>query len=318
MIEKQPTQINLRWVAYMALIMIYSTQVVRDCLSASIFTVVLLSYAGILQNKPTALLIQVILLAETVLKVAVRNTVAQKIGLDMRCINGVLNWEVRPDTCLWAGVNIFGVVMAFRALFANGEPATKKWGPLMTQIMVYILPILLYSFSLMTQELGLKMAWAGIACLQILQVFPLFTHCLCCALTTFYFYLRDDIPQYQIATLPTAQTHNIVSTCLLLMLILINVYSSPHPYYKQHPDKQLDPETKTRKVLFVRRQIQEEHSKHRLTSKIVMALTVGVCLVTTAPGNIFLLFAVFSNLPAYKPKRFYFLMGVGLMICMLL
>ena len=72
-----------------------------------------------------------------------------------------------------------------------------------------------------------------------------------------------------------------------------------------------------RRVL-ARRQQNKEHNKHRLRSKIIIVATVLVCLVTTALGNLFLLLAVFSNLPIYKAKRFSFLMGFGLLVSMLL
>ena len=51
---------------------------------------------------------------------------------------------------------------------------------------------------------------------------------------------------------------------------------------------------------------------------MVLGATVLLCLVTTAPGNVFLLLAVFWNIPTYKPKRFCFFMGVGLVLSMLL
>ena len=111
----------------------------------------------------------------------------------------------------------------------------------MTQVMVYTLPILMYLLSIMSEHRPLKVAWAAVACLQILNIFPTFNHSVCCILTSVFIYLPLDIPQYRFAltgrVLPQSQTNNIVLVCLALVLILLNVYSNPNPHYKQEPDR---------------------------------------------------------------------------------
>ena len=240
--DRQSHSIDLQWVSFVVLMILYCTQAVHDWTSAVMFNLILLFYAGVLPKKIIILSIQFLLWAEAALKSPFSDFDPEKYQLDMNCMNAVMNGKIRPDTSLWMIVNIFSLLMSARTVCGSDEPPPKKWGPLMTQIMVYTLPIFLYLFNLMTTNQGLRMAWAGLACLQILHLFPMFNHLMCCSLVTFYIFMDSEIPQYSIVingqTIPGNQTKNIVRICFFLMMILINVYSNPHPQYKQDSKKQ--------------------------------------------------------------------------------
>ena len=111
----------------------------------------------------------------------------------------------------------------------------------MTQIMVYVLPMLMYFMSLLSEEHVLRVTWAILSSFQILNIFTLITHIACCALVSFYIYLPSQYKQYSIKVdntpLPQSQTYNIVMLSFALMCLLLNVYSNPHPKYKQNADK---------------------------------------------------------------------------------
>lgn len=68
----------------------------------------------------------------------------------------------------------------------------------MTQIMVYTQPLLMYGLSMMSVYQPIKILWASLACLQVLDVFPIFSHFMSCFLVTCYFYVQEFGQQYEI------------------------------------------------------------------------------------------------------------------------
>lgn len=107
----------------------------------------------------------------------------------------------------------------------------------MTQVMVYTQPLLMYSLSLISANEHIKVIWAVLASLQVLDIFPAFNHFMCCIIITFFFFVPFINPQYAIQfqslTLPLEQTYNTVIAMFLVLMVFLNVYSNPHPEYKQ-------------------------------------------------------------------------------------
>lgn len=198
----------------------------------------------------------------------------------------------------------------------------------MTQIMVYTQPILMYGLSLFTYYWPFRVVWAVLACLQVLDIFPVFNHITCCLLITSYFFVPSIDPQYVIKighnTVPKSTANNIIISTFIVMLILLNVYSNPHPDYKQHarPEQQHQhPDglsaSGTKKIV-ARRQLQDEESKMKIKSIVVLLCAIGVCLITSSLGNIFILFGIYFSIPEFKAKRFFFFLGLGIIISLIL
>lgn len=114
----------------------------------------------------------------------------------------------------------------------------KTWGPLMTQVMVYVQPLLMFGLSMISQYEPLRVVWAVLACLQVLDSFPKITHFASCLIMSCYFFVPDIGLQYAIyiggQPLLPVQTQNTVLTTFAVMLVFLNVYSNPHPNYKQN------------------------------------------------------------------------------------
>jgi hypothetical protein len=66
----------------------------------------------------------------------------------------------------------------------------------MTQVMVYTQPLLMYGLSVFTYYWPFRVTWAVLACLRILDVFPVFNHVATCVLITSYFFVPQINPQY--------------------------------------------------------------------------------------------------------------------------
>jgi len=62
----------------------------------------------------------------------------------------------------------------------------------MTQVMVYTLPIVMYGLSIISEPYPLKVTWAILGCLQVLDLFTPINHFVCCLLVAFLFFF----PQY--------------------------------------------------------------------------------------------------------------------------
>lgn len=71
--------------AHIALLVVYCSQVVHDWLSATLFTLVLLFYSGIISKKLTALLIVIVLWGEIAIKSPFSGLDPHKFKLDMNC-----------------------------------------------------------------------------------------------------------------------------------------------------------------------------------------------------------------------------------------
>ena len=67
--------------------------------------------------------------------------------------------------------------------------------------MVYTQPLIMYTVSIITNYYPFRVLWAVLACLQVLDIFPIFNHFLCCALITCYFFVPQLQPQYKIPLL---------------------------------------------------------------------------------------------------------------------
>lgn len=164
------------------------------------------------------------------------------------------------------------------------------------------------------------MLWAVLACLQVLDSFPKITHLASCLIISCYFFVPDTGPQYGIhlqgQKLPPVQVQNTVLTTFAVMLVFLNVYSNPHPNYRQNHRRSAG--ARNSRLTLGRRYLQNEEAKTRLKSKLTIVLAVLVCLATTSLGNIFILLGIYVNLPLFKAKRFFPFLGMGTVISILL
>lgn len=117
----------------------------------------------------------------------------------------------------------------------------------MTQVMVYTLPILMYMLSLVAKPYPIKAAWAVVSCLQVLDRFTKISHFVSCVLIAGLFFLPDFV-QYEVLIgdkmFSANETYNLLISTFVIILVLLNVYSNPHPAYKQTPTVDLSQSTK--------------------------------------------------------------------------
>ncbi len=111
----------------------------------------------------------------------------------------IFAWEVKPILFVYLALHLYNMYLTiYYFLNRNKQITLKSWGPLMTQVMVYVLPLLMYGLSLITAFWPIRVAWAMLACLQVLDAFPLISHVLTCVLITCYYFLLEVSPQYMI------------------------------------------------------------------------------------------------------------------------
>lgn len=171
----------------------------------------------------------------------------------------VFAWEPKPILFVYVALHLYNLYLTiYYILSRNKIIILKSWGPLMTQVMVYVLPILMYGLSMITVFWPFRVAWAVLSCLQVLDAFPIISHVLACALGACYFFLEEVSPQYAISVnnraIPQQNVDHAVMVVLVVMLLFLNVYSNPHPQYKQEPRKSLSASSKRKDF---RRQVQE-------------------------------------------------------------
>lgn len=176
--------------------------------------------------------------------------------LDITCIQLIFEGKVKPILFAYLCTHAYNLYVCFHA-FINRHKIVhiKTWGPLMTQVMVYTKPLLMYIMSLISNYYPFRISWAVLACLQVFDIFPYFNHLVCCILITCFFFVPHMQPQYVIPInnqVVNKQTNYILFAIFVLILILLNVYSNPHPDYKRDIRKSL---ATTRRAL--RRQMQE-------------------------------------------------------------
>lgn len=124
----------------------------------------------------------------------------------------------------------------------------------MTQVMVYTLPIVMYGLSIISEPYPLKVTWAILGCLQVLDLLTAINHFACCLLVTLLFFL-PEYSQYTVDdSLSASENMNVVVCIFVIMMVFLNVYSNPHPNYKQTLDRNLD---RTSKRVGARRYLQD-------------------------------------------------------------
>lgn len=100
--------------------------------------------------------------------------------------------NLKPDIFAYIGVHVYNLYLCIYSLAQrNKKYYIKTWGPLMTQVMVYVQPLIMYILSLMTKYMPFRVLWAVLACLQVLDIFPVFNHILVCILVTCFFFVPE-------------------------------------------------------------------------------------------------------------------------------
>lgn len=202
----------------------------------------LLQLAGIINRHVMLWVIEVILVGDFVVKSPIVGVDRARLLVDGGCVDLIFRWEIKPVLFVYLALHAYSLYMCIHFLINRNKIVHyKRWGPLMTQVMVYTQPLLMYGLSMITYYKPFRVTWAVLACLKVLDIFPAFNHVACCVLITSYFYVPHINPQYIIqigqAPLDISTTNYAIVVTFVIMLILLNVYSNPHPDYTQNRKK---------------------------------------------------------------------------------
>jgi hypothetical protein len=95
----------------------------------------------------------------------------------------------------------------------------------------------MYGLSIISTNWYIKVIWAMVACLQVLDRVSKLNHLVCCGVVSWYFFGRGSAGQYAVrfyeGELNEMQMKGIIVGVFVVLLIFLNVYSNPHPNYKQ-------------------------------------------------------------------------------------
>lgn len=145
------------------------------------------------------LLAQIVLIGDFVIKSPFVGIDVGKFLLDKTCVQYLFDGVVKPQIFLYVVAHLYNLYLCILYFInRNTRARIKTWGPLMTQVMVYTLPILIYILSLISDNWTIKIVWAVLACLQMLDFVPKLNHFLICVMITFFFFGHWISPQYVI------------------------------------------------------------------------------------------------------------------------
>lgn len=142
------TVMNLFLCAYIITHLYYTTQILTDYLSACTLTVCLLSLVRTVPVRLGSAINLGIMVVDLIVKVPVLNIGWSKY-VDDSCV--VELWMLKPT---WRVMVYFmcHVWNVYVCLCAAREVRGKKWGPLITQIMLYVTPICIYALAMMCER----------------------------------------------------------------------------------------------------------------------------------------------------------------------
>jgi hypothetical protein len=230
--------------------------------------------------------------------------------IDYHCVDMLMNKDINPEILLYIFLHILNLyLLIFYIHHHDTKLLNVTWGPPMTQVMVYVTPLLMYSLSMISVNYYIQVIWGVVACMQVFDKLSKVNHLVCCVVVAVFFFGDGIGVQYVIkfyeVELSEIQNKTIIIGMFTLLLIFLNVYNNPHPNYKQNLSKGIS----DRQKVVAKRDVQDEQSKNRLKSKVVLLLTALLYLLTTSLGNIFILLALYFNIPLFKAKQF--LIGIG-------
>lgn len=142
---------------------------------------------------------EIVFIGDFVIKSSFIGIDAEKFLLDKTCVQYLFDRVIKPQIFLYVAAHLYNLYLCILYFInRNAIVRIKTWGPLMTQIMVYTLPILIYILSLLSDNWTIKIVWAVLACLQMLDFLPKLNHCLICVMITVFFFGHWISPQYVI------------------------------------------------------------------------------------------------------------------------
>jgi hypothetical protein len=116
----------------------------------------------------------------------------------------------------------------------------------------------MYGLSIISVNSYIKIVWAGVSCLQILDKFSKLNHLICCVVIMVFFFWEDGGKQYDVKVyeveISEMEGKGIMVGVFAVLMVFLNVYSNPHPNYKQNLSRDVNEEEN----VVAKRDVQDE------------------------------------------------------------